>query len=570
MTPVATLAVDPPGQAAASLGAPAARGAAKAAPGASGPPSSGMAAESFGAGWKRLVEMMGPHAPAAEAEEADEGSLAGRGNTARNAAEPAEADGLPSPAVALARPRVVNANLSAPQALSSARSSPGAGAARAVAQEPAVSAASRTDAQPASPAVSSRKSPGKKGGDPEAANPQRHANGAAIPAAAGGDPVLPLPNSLAAQGSPEKPPATANASHGRPGLKEAQAASLSALGPAESRPEEYAAAWAALHPENAHPASAARSEEGNEADREQTFPEPAFSHTSAHASLSLPAAAEAPGSSAGQPGAARGGAAPGVENPLPSAAQAFVAGSPAEASALAGASSGAGAKPAAGPKGQPRITKESFASGTQSEWGPAVTDSAAMARAASGANGWHQDAPLETSNAARNAAVSPHAGAGSLFASLDGDVGPRGVSWVHAGPQRAEAGFEDSTLGWVGVRADLAGGGVHAAIVPGTADAAQALGAHMAGLNAHLTEQHIAVETLTLGTAPGSGAGASADSGSMQQGEGQGQAASGTGSPAPAAGSAETDAAGREAAPAGADTVAPLSGLAEQHISVMA
>jgi len=53
-------------------------------------------------------------------------------------------------------------------------------------------------------------------------------------------------------------------------------------------------------------------------------------------------------------------------------------------------------------------------------------------------------------------------------------------------------------LGWVSVRADLGTGGIHASLVPATADAAQALGSHMAGLNAHLAERHTPVETLTL------------------------------------------------------------------------
>jgi hypothetical protein len=52
--------------------------------------------------------------------------------------------------------------------------------------------------------------------------------------------------------------------------------------------------------------------------------------------------------------------------------------------------------------------------------------------------------------------------------------------------------------------------------VPGSADAAQALGSHLAGLNAYLAEHHTPVETLTL-AAPESGS-----SGLSGQGAGEG------------------------------------------------
>jgi hypothetical protein len=60
--------------------------------------------------------------------------------------------------------------------------------------------------------------------------------------------------------------------------------------------------------------------------------------------------------------------------------------------------------------------------------------------------------------------------------------------------------------------------------VPGSADAAQALGGHLSGLNAYLAEHHTPVETLTL-TAPESGwSGLSSGQGTgegMHQGSGQ-------------------------------------------------
>ncbi|MGP8173171.1 MAG: hypothetical protein ACLP7O_01330 [Terracidiphilus sp.] len=97
------------------------------------------------------------------------------------------------------------------------------------------------------------------------------------------------------------------------------------------------------------------------------------------------------------------------------------------------------------------------------------------------------------------------AGAGSreTFAALDAGTTTGTPIWIHAGAQRAEAGFQDPALGWIGVRADGSGGGIHAALVPGSADAAQALGGHLAGLNAYLAEQHTPVESLTLAAPEG-------------------------------------------------------------------
>jgi hypothetical protein len=84
------------------------------------------------------------------------------------------------------------------------------------------------------------------------------------------------------------------------------------------------------------------------------------------------------------------------------------------------------------------------------------------------------------------------------FAALDGDTPSRAFNWVHAGTSRAEAAFEDPTLGWVGVRADLGGGSVHASLVPGSAEAAQTLGSHLAGLNEYLAERHPGVAIVTV------------------------------------------------------------------------
>ena len=96
------------------------------------------------------------------------------------------------------------------------------------------------------------------------------------------------------------------------------------------------------------------------------------------------------------------------------------------------------------------------------------------------------------------AGTAAEVGGRETFAALDKDAGAGTPTWIHAGAQRAEAGFQDPVLGWVGVRADGSGGGLHASLVPGSTDAAQALGGHLAGLNTYLAEQHVPVQPVTL------------------------------------------------------------------------
>jgi hypothetical protein len=160
------------------------------------------------------------------------------------------------------------------------------------------------------------------------------------------------------------------------------------------------------------------------------------------------------------------------------------------------------------------------------------------------------------------------------FATLDGEGALARPSWIHAGREQAEAGFQDPSLGWVGVRADASGGGVHAEVVAGSADAAQALGSHMAGLNAYLAEHHTPVETLTLSGPEGGWTGSKSDTGGdMQQGAGQDRAQGGdagvsAGSTQSASGS--TTAQEAPAQLAGIDASAQFSRPGGAHISVMA
>jgi len=124
-----------------------------------------------------------------------------------------------------------------------------------------------------------------------------------------------------------------------------------------------------------------------------------------------------------------------------------------------------------------------------------ATDEFAISRFAENPNG--ATAPVL-------AAVPTGPDSREAFAALDAAGTAGNPPWFHAGAQRAEAGFQDPTLGWVSVRADMSRGGVHAELVPGSTDAAQALSGHLAGLNAYLSEHHTAVESVTV-TSPESG-----------------------------------------------------------------
>jgi hypothetical protein len=106
------------------------------------------------------------------------------------------------------------------------------------------------------------------------------------------------------------------------------------------------------------------------------------------------------------------------------------------------------------------------------------------------------------------------------FAALDAARTSPSASWIHAGVHHAEAGYLDPGLGWISVRADAVGGGVHAAVVPGSAEAAQALDGHLVGLNAYLAGQHQRATTVTM-DAPQSGPDTAMNHG---QGGGEGNA----------------------------------------------
>jgi len=191
------------------------------------------------------------------------------------------------------------------------------------------------------------------------------------------------------------------------------------------------------------------------------------------------------------------------------------------------ASSAAEEKPASGSNGvaskvetaQTR-TNALHTSATQAVH-PAAIQTVASTPFQPGPTGSHDASPAHAAsdtkgNSGLNA-DSPPSGAKILssyetFAALDSTGNKGAPTWTHVSAHQAEAGFHDPSLGWVAVRALADAKGIHAALVPGSADAAQSLGTHLAGLHAYLTEQHTSVATLTL-----------AAQGSQWAGQGMGQ-----------------------------------------------
>ncbi len=90
----------------------------------------------------------------------------------------------------------------------------------------------------------------------------------------------------------------------------------------------------------------------------------------------------------------------------------------------------------------------------------------------------------------------------------------------------------------------------HASLVPGSADAAQALSGHLAGLNSYLAEQHMPVAALTVAAFAD---GESSDAGAGQNMQQQAGQNSGQGAPVETPAGARPDA----SAPGPAETVRP-------------
>lgn len=135
-----------------------------------------------------------------------------------------------------------------------------------------------------------------------------------------------------------------------------------------------------------------------------------------------------------------------------------------------------------------------------------------------------QAAPIRGADSTHGAPGAQPARGGDVFAALDGESAPA-ATWIHAGPQRAEAGYLDPSLGWVGVRAEFSANALHANIVPATAEAAQMLNTHLAGLNAYMAD-HPTAAAVSMGAPDTSGwsSAANAGQGMNQENAGRGSA----------------------------------------------
>ncbi|MGA8041611.1 MAG: hypothetical protein WCA37_02295 [Terracidiphilus sp.] len=136
-------------------------------------------------------------------------------------------------------------------------------------------------------------------------------------------------------------------------------------------------------------------------------------------------------------------------------------------------------------------------------------------------------APAASAPAEPGAGASGPGATQQTFAALDAAGDHVAPAWVHTSAHQAEAGFQDPNLGWVSVRAHGSAGGIHAALVPGSAEAAQALSSHLAGLQAYLNDRQTPLQSLHVaqpegfrmgqgGQGPGQGAGQGAGHGAGQ------------------------------------------------------
>jgi len=161
-------------------------------------------------------------------------------------------------------------------------------------------------------------------------------------------------------------------------------------------------------------------------------------------------------------------------------------------------------------------------SALRSSASPSVGDSASLRLPAQGAAAStmpvRDAAGLEDRRSALTSPDSvPLIGDQDTFAALDSAASGPQTTWIHAGAHHAEAGYLDPALGWVSVRADGTAAGLHAALIPGSPEAASALGNQLAGLNAFMAEHQGHAATITLAAPePGSQyAGTSQQDGAM-------------------------------------------------------
>jgi hypothetical protein len=123
---------------------------------------------------------------------------------------------------------------------------------------------------------------------------------------------------------------------------------------------------------------------------------------------------------------------------------------------------------------------------------------------------------------AKTSANHPGISSEESFRALDSSSSHPPESWSTIGPHRAEAGFRDPSLGWITVRAQAEGGGIHATVVPSTSEASETLGSHLGALNAFMQTHSSQVDSVTLaspehGTAQTMDFAGNAREGSQQQ-----------------------------------------------------
>lgn len=204
---------------------------------------------------------------------------------------------------------------------------------------------------------------------------------------------------------------------------------------------------------------------------------------------------------------------------------------------------------------------------TAAQPGSAVQDGTGMVRDASGWSGANGTAGHAVRESVASATSSDGSGSSETFSALDAGSTSSTSTWTHASTQHAEAGFQDPALGWVGVRADSSGGSIHASLVAGSADAAQTLSGHLAGLNAYLADQHATVSTVTVAASEDRSTSYSMDQ-SMNQGTGQD---GGRGQqPVPAASVPAFASTASVVSVAGTEVSTLVSSPGDSHISLMA
>jgi hypothetical protein len=118
----------------------------------------------------------------------------------------------------------------------------------------------------------------------------------------------------------------------------------------------------------------------------------------------------------------------------------------------------------------------------------------------------------------RSIAIAAHRldSAAEPSSAIDATASQPASRWTVTGAHRVEAGFDDPSLGWVAVRAQSSAGTIHAAVVPSSVEAAEVLGGHLVGLNAHMATERIPMSEVSLSAPDGGNAQSAA------QGNGQG------------------------------------------------